>query len=165
MTLLAQLPRWRLSLASRRRSRCRRGVPQRPAENKVKGIGASVANRQKARRDGPTPPPLPLNEYRVHIPQSHWMDGLHSVGLEPMTFQAGRDQARFPHCATHTTVLTCLLVMQCDYTYMNNEEGRARAEKKRTIGVRTATFTTRLYHPLTHWTTAGAQIFISKLSI
>ena len=69
------------------------------------------------------------------------MDGLHSVGLEPMTFQAGRDQAQFPHCATHTTVLTCLLVMQCDYTYMNNEEGRARAEKKRTIGIRTATTT------------------------
>ena len=114
------------------------------AENKVKGIGASVANRQKAQRDGPTPTPLPLSEYRVHIQQSHWMDGLHSLGLEPMSFQAGRDQARFPRCATHTTVLTCLLTMWCDCTYMNNEEGRARhrAEKKRTIGIRTATITT-----------------------
>ena len=50
------------------------------------------------------------------------------------------DQVRFPRCAIHTTVLTCLLFG--DFTYMNNEEGRARAEKKRTIGIRTATITT-----------------------
>ena len=35
------------------------------------------------------PPPPPLRAYCVRVLYSHWVDGLRSMGIEPMTFRAG----------------------------------------------------------------------------